>query len=276
MTAGIVLALVSALVWGSGDFFGGRAATRHDAFQVLYLAALSGIALLVVAALVTGERLALDPSVWFAVAAGVAGAGGILSLYSGLAIGSAATVAPTAAVVTAAIPVLVAAVAGGLPGPLRLAGFALALVGIYLVARAEGEWAASHAGLRHGIIAGVGFGSFLVLIARGQAGAVFLPLAVARTMMLAAAMVAMRVRKTRRPRLGDNRLALVAGMLDAGGNVFYLLAQQHVRLDIAAVLSSLYPVATVLLARLILHDRVTPLQWLGVGACLMAVAAIAA
>lgn len=275
MTVGVILALVSALAWGSGDFFGGRAATRHDGFQVLYLAALSGIALLLVAALLAGEHVAPDPSLWFAVGAGVAGAAGIVSLYRGLAVGRAAVVAPTAAVVTAAIPVVFAAVSDGMPGALRLFGFALALMGIFLVTRTAGDATGSLAGLRLGVLAGIGFGLFLILVARGQSHAVFVPLAVARAMMLLAAMVVMSARRTRWPALGENRVALLAGALDAAGNVFYLLAQQQVRLDVAAVLSSLYPVATVLLARMILRDAVTPLQWLGVGVCLVAVAAIA-
>lgn len=78
------------------------------------------------------------------------------------------------------------------------------------------------------------------------------------------------------PALTANPIALVAGVFDAGGNVLFLFARQYTRLDIAAVLSSFYPVATVVLARVILRERVTPLQWLGAGVCLAAVALITA
>ena len=78
------------------------------------------------------------------------------------------------------------------------------------------------------------------------------------------------------PALTANPIALVAGVLDAGGNVLFLFARQHTRLDIAAVLSSFYPVATVVLARVILHERVTAVQWLGAVVCLVAVALITA
>jgi drug/metabolite transporter (DMT)-like permease len=95
-------------------------------------------------------------------------------------------------------------------------------------------------------------------------------------MTLAAAMGLMLMRGVAVPALTANPVALVAGVLDAGGNVLFLFARQYTRLDIAAVLSSFYPVATVFLARVILRERVTALQWLGAGVCLLAVALITA
>ena len=276
MTLGVVLALASAFVWGSGDFCGGRAATRHDPFQVLGLSAVSGITMLLVIAVAASEAFQLDRSMWWACAAGVGGACGVVALYSGLAIGSAATVAPAAAVMAAALPVLFGVATEGMPRAIQLAGFALALVGIVLVARAATDAPASRAGIRLGLLAGVGFGAFLILIAQVRESAVFVPLAVARAVMLATAVGAMRARGTSPPGLMSNPMALLAGVLDAGGNVLYLMAQQHVRLDIAAVLSSLYPVATVLLARVLLAEPVTRMQWLGACVCLAAVVLIAA
>lgn len=276
MTVGVLLALGSALVWGSGDFCGGRAATRHDPFQVLGLAAVSGIAMLVAVAFAIGEPFPLDRTIPWACAAGVAGACGIVALYRGLATGSAATVAPTAAVTAATVPVLFGVVTEGMPGAAQLAGFVMALVGIFLVARAASGGGASREGIRLGLLAGLGFGAFLVLIAQVQVRAVFVPLAIARGMMLATAVGVMTARRTPWPGVMSNPVGLLAGLLDAGGNVLYLLARQHVRLDVAAVLSSLYPVATVLLARIILKETVTPMQWLGAAVCLASVALIAA
>jgi drug/metabolite transporter (DMT)-like permease len=276
MTLGVVLALASAFVWGSGDFCGGRAATRHDPFQVLGLAAVSGIAMLLAIAVATSETFQLDRSLWWACAAGVGGAGGIVALYRGLAIGSAATVAPAAAVMAAALPVLFGVLTEGPPRSIQLAGFALAMAGIFLVARAAQNAPGSRAGIRLGLLAGVGFGAFLILIAQVREGAVFVPLAIARAMMLATAVGVLRARGTPSPGFLSNPMALLAGVLDAGGNVLYLLAQQRVRLDIAAVLSSLYPVATVLLARVLLAEPVTRMQWFGAGVCLGAVVLIAA
>jgi drug/metabolite transporter (DMT)-like permease len=276
VSAGILLALTSALVWGSGDYCGGRAARRHDPFQVLVLASIAGISMLTAVALARGEGWALDTALGWAAAAGLAGALGIASLYQGLAIGSAAAVAPTAAVVAAALPVLFTAATTGLPGSLQTIGFAVALAGIWLVARAAPVGPASRTGIRLGLLAGVGFGGFLILIAQVDAGSVFVPLSVARAMMLAVGLLVVARRRSRLLAPASNPLALVAGLLDAGGNVLYLLARQHVRLDIAAVLSSLYPVATVLLARVVSHEPVTPTQWVGAGVCLAAVGLIAA
>ncbi len=276
MTLGVVLALCSACVWGSGDFCGGRAATRSDPFQVLALTAISGMAMLLASALISAEPFELDRSILWAAAAGLAGSGGIVALYRGLAVGSAATVAPLAAVTAAVIPVLFTATTVGLPRLVQLAGFALALIGIWLVSRSASERPASREGVKLGALAGVGFGGFLILIAQVEVSAVYVPLMVARAMMLATAIVTLSVRRVAFPGLWSNPIGLLAGVLDAGGNVLYLLARQHVRLDTAAVLSSLYPVSTVILARTITHEPVTPMQWLGAGTCLAAVALITA
>jgi drug/metabolite transporter (DMT)-like permease len=213
-------------------------------------------------------------SLAWAAAAGVSGAGGIAALYRGLAIGSAAVVAPTAAVLTAALPVIFSGLTAGLPHLSQLAGFIVAGIGIWLVARTGGSSPASNHGLRLAIVAGVGFGGFLILIAQVHSEFVFLPLAVTRTMTLVAALGLLLVRGVAIPALTANPIALVAGILDAGGNVLFLFARQYTRLDIAAVLSSFYPVATVVLARVILDEQVTIVQWLGAVVCLVAVALI--
>jgi drug/metabolite transporter (DMT)-like permease len=276
MTLGVALALASALVWGSGDFCGGRAATRHDIFQVLWLASIAGVAMLLTAAVIRGEPFTLDRSLLWAAGAGLAGAGGIVALYRGLSIGNAATVAPLAAVAAAGIPALFGSVSEGLPRPMQLGGFALALAGIWLVARAAPQSGASRTGVRLGALAGVGFGGFLVLIAQVDPHAVFVPLAIARGVMLVTAVSALVVRRTPLPGVTSNPLGLLAGVLDAGGNVLYLFARQHVRLDVAAVLSSLYPVATVVLARVVLQEPVSRTQWAGALVCLAAVGLITA
>jgi drug/metabolite transporter (DMT)-like permease len=274
MSGGVLLALASALVWGSGDYCGGRAARRLDTFQVLALSAVSGITVLTVAALVVGEPLPTATSIMWASAAGLAGAAGIVSLYRGLAVGRAATVAPLAAVIAALLPVLFTAVNEGIPHVFQLAGFALALIGIWLVARAAPDSGGSRAGAGHGLAAGFGFGGFLILIALVEPELVYVPLAVARLVMLVTGLAAIAARRLTVPAPLSHPVALLAGTLDAGGNILYLLARQQVRLDIAAVLSSLYPVATVLLARVVSHEPVTRVQWAGALVCLAAVVLI--
>ena len=271
---GIVLALVSALVWGSGDFVGGAATRRSNPLQVLALSAMSGIVMLAVLAL-TLETAPSAASLAWAALAGVTGAIGIASLYQGLAVGGAAMVAPVAAVVTAIIPAIFTAFTVALPSAPQFLGILAALAGIWLVTCAPGARQTSRAGLHLALLAGCGFGAFLILIAHVENDFVFAPLTVARTVTLATAVVLMRLRKVSFPSPVSNHLALLAGVLDAGGNVFFVLARQHTRLDVAAVLSSLYPVATVVLARIVWREPVTRLQWAGIGVCLLSVALMA-
>jgi len=275
MSFGILLALISAMVWGSGDFVGGAATRRSHQFQVLALSALSGIVLLTLLAWLFETVPSRANAAW-AAAAGLAGAIGIASLYHGLAVGGAAMVAPVAAVVTAAIPAVYTAFAVAPPSAWQLAGFLAAVAGIWLVTRQpQTAEASSRKGVRQALAAGIGFGTFLILIAQVDRTLVFGPLVVARTVMLAMGIVLMLVRGISFPGLTSNPLALLAGALDAGGNIFFVLARQHARLDVAAVLSSLYPVATVVLARIVWREPVAPQQWAGVGMCLLAVALMA-
>ena len=271
---GVALALLSALVWGAADFVGGVASRRADALQVLLVSATAGVILLGVAALLTGEPSPDGQDIGWAAAAGIAGAIGIASLYRGLAVGRAAIVAPTAGVLSAAVPMLFSAVAVAAPASRQVAGFALALVGIWLVASAPDEQGRGRAGFGLAIVAGLGFGAFLVLIAQVPDALVFGPLVVARLLTLATALLLVTSRRLPAPPVRGHPLAVLAGVLDAGGNVCYLLARQHVRVDVAAVLSSFYPAATVLLAWALLRERVSVGQWIGAAVCLAAVGLI--
>lgn len=271
---GIALALASAAVWGAGDFCGGLASRRSAQLQVLTLSALSGIVMLVAIAAVRGESWPSAPTALWAGLAGLSGTVGLGCLYRGLSLGNAAMVAPTAAVITAALPVLFALITEGRPRPSQLAGFLVAMAGIWMVAAPAGSVEVSRRGFRLALLAGVGFGGFLILIGQVPAGSVFVPAAVSRGVMLVAVVLLLLVRGPALPALASNPAALAAGLFDAGGNVFYLLAKEYARLDVAAVLSSLYPVTTVLLAHAVLGERVSRVQWLGMGICLLAVALI--
>src|SRR5262245_17575007 len=171
--------------------------------------------MLLVCGLVRREAFPPSPSLVWAALAGISGAGGIASLYRGLAIGSAAIVAPTAAVITAALPVLFSALTAGLPRPSQVAGFIAAAIGIWLVARTGQPSASSNHGLRLALAAGLGFGAFLILIAQVHSDFVFLPLAVTRTMTLVAALGLLLARGVPIPSLIANPIALAAGLLDA-------------------------------------------------------------
>jgi drug/metabolite transporter (DMT)-like permease len=273
---GISYALISALVWGSGDFSGGMAARKISPFQVLLLTSATGMLLLLVCGWVSGEPMPAWRDVYWAASAGLAGAFGIAMLYRALALGSSASTAPTAGVVTALVPVLFAALTLGLPAIDQLAGFGLALVGIWLVARLPGgHTQASRQGMLLALFSGVCFGAYFVLVAQVSPGKVFYPLLAARLMSFGVALAVISLQRQPLPSPRRNPVALLSGVLDTGGNIFYLLATQYTRLDVAAVLASFYPAATVMLSVLLLKERVSPWQWLGVACCLGAVVLIA-
>lgn len=271
---GILCALASATVWGAGDLGGGLAARKHHQFQVVALSAASGIALLVICWIVRGEPMPPAQAVVWSVLAGLSGGCGIGALYHGLSLGNAALVAPTAGVVGALLPVAFTIVRQGLPTPLQIAGFACAMAGIWLVAKSSRATGDSVRGLKIATFAGLGLGGFLVLIAQIHENLTFGPLTVARSMSLLIAFVVLAVRRLPLPSPSSNPLAIGTGVLDAAGTVFYVFAKQYTRLDVAAVLSSMYPVSTVLLARLLLNEHVTLPQGVGVALCLAAVVLI--
>jgi drug/metabolite transporter (DMT)-like permease len=272
---GILMALTSALIWGGGDFSGGLATRRNHQFHVLTLSSLSGIiVLLVFAGLWREAPPSLHSNIW-AMLAGVSGALGIAALYRALSLGNTAIVAPTAAVIGAVLPVGFGILTAGMPAAPRLVGFALAFVGIWLVSQSSTP---RQVELRQGFVlaclAGVSFGGFFILIAQVEAGKVFTPLVVSRCMEFATALVLLRLYRMPLPALNSNPIALLAGVLDVGGNIFYLWAKQFTRLEVAAVLASLYPMITVLLASFILKEKVSPSQWLGILVCLIAIVLI--
>jgi drug/metabolite transporter (DMT)-like permease len=274
--AAVGFGLAASLSWGTSDFSGGLASRRVHVFAVMTISFGVGFALLVVLALVRSEPLVLSADLAWAAAAGMAGAIGLAAQYRALAVGRMGIAAPVAAVLGATIPVMVSAVVEGLPGGTRIAGFILAIAGVWLLSRpaATGE---SRDGLGLAVLAGIGFGLFFVLMDRVHTKAIFWPLVSARgvsfVMVLA---ITLGSRQTWRPGASVLPVALLAGTLDVGGNTFFLLAAQAGRLDVASVLSSLYPAVTVLLARLILQEHLTRVQGIGVVAALTAVLLIAA
>jgi drug/metabolite transporter (DMT)-like permease len=274
---GVIVALLAALVWGSGDYVGGRATRGWHPYQVLALVSLSGLVLLIIAAFIRGESWPDGRSVALSAVAGVAGGFGIAALYQGLAVAEAAVVSPTAAVVGVVLPVVIGALTAGLPSPLRILGMIAGVLGIWIVTRGSSPSASgSRNGLALGIIAGIGFGGFFICMAQVPREAVFAPLVVAKAVAAAFAVVVLLVRKVSLPSPRANPVALVAGLLDASGNVFYLVAAHMTRLDFAALISSMAPAVTVVLTGVISRQHVSRVQWLGVVLCIAGVALIAA
>lgn len=283
---GVFFAVVSALVWGSGDFLGGLATRRGGRpFSVTALAALSGLALIALAAWLRGEPLPAPVDIGWSLAGGMCGMLGIATMYRGLATGRAGLVAPTAAVVGAAVTLTVGILLEGLPQPLQSLGLLIGLAGIWLVSRPADETnatgsggadrAADSAAFGLAVVAGLFFGGFFVFMGLVERGLVFSPLVLAKASALALALIIVWVRRDPVQSPLAYPLPLLAGLLDAGGNVFYLLARQYARLDVAAILSSMYPASTVLLSAWVLHERIGASQRLGLVLCLAALALIA-
>jgi drug/metabolite transporter (DMT)-like permease len=268
---GIFFAVASAISWGSGDFSGGQATRKSHQYQVLMLAAFSGMIFLAISAIIRGEGLPTGRTIFWAGLAGLAGALGMAALYRALSMGNTASVAPTSALTCAALPVIFGLITEGLPQPVQLSGFGVAFLGIWLVSRsANAREKIFREGMTLAFLSGIGFGGFFIFIAMVEKDQVFIPVLIARCATLIVALIMLRTKRLAFPGLGSNPRALLAGVLDTGGNVFYLLATQFTRLDIAALLSSFYPAMTVILAGAVLKEKITFTQWTGMILCLVA------
>jgi drug/metabolite transporter (DMT)-like permease len=273
----VVFGLASAASWGAGDFSGGLASRRANVYGVVMLSQWAGLALLSALALLLAEPLPPVSDMYWAAGAGLAGGLALAALYRGLAVGRMGLVAPVSAVVSAAVPVLFGLYAEGLPGAPQLLGFALAFVAVWFVSRTDGGGKPQGPALILALLAGSGFGIFLIVIDKLSSTAVLWPLVTARVASIfLISLTALVLRQTALPAPRHLPLILAVGLFDAGGNAFYALAARAGRLDVAAVLSSLYPAATVLLAWFIVHERLARHQWLGVAVALLAVILIAA
>ena len=273
---GLGLGLASAVVWGTGDFAGGLATRKARPFQVVAVVSLVGFFTLLAISVLSGASLPAASDWGWAIGAGVAGAIGVTALYRGLAMGAAAIVAPTVAVVGAAVPVFVGMLLQGLPSMGQAAGFIVGSLGIWLVsASPELRGGERRRSLGLAIGSGVCVGGFLVLLAQVQDPNVFGPLAIAKATGTLVAVVALRSMRIPFPAPLAHPQAILAGVLDAGGNVLFVLSSRFTRLDVAAVLSAMAPAMTVVLSALILREAVSRWQTVGVLLCLGAVALLA-
>ena len=273
---GVIFALLSAVLYGAGDFGGGFASRRHHVAQVLLLASLASVLLLGILSLLLGETFPPVADLLWAGAAGIAGALGLAAMYRALAGGNVALVAPTAGVIGAGLPVIWGAFIEGLPSPLQLLGFLAAVIGIWFVTRVESETGTGkpRQGLVLAVLAGIAFGAFFILIAQLDSSAVLLPMVVAKMAAACVALLLIALGGLTLPKVRRNPYALLAGALDGGANALYLIARQHTRLDVAVVLTSLYPAVTVLLACVLLNEKISGSQWIGVALCMTAIALI--
>ena len=270
------LSLSAAAIWGAGDFTGGIATKRASVFRVIAVAHAFGLVLML--ALTWAVREHMPPPValvWGAVT-GITGAFGIAALYKGLSIGQMGVVAPVASVISAVLPVIYGFAIEGRPGWVESVGLGLAVVSIWLITRSPGA-TGPRQGVGLAVLAGVMFGMFLICGKEAGRYAVLWPLVSARVastaLMFTIVLFSARDPKPLRPALVT---ILLSGTFDSLANALYLAATRFGRLDVAAVLSSLYPASTVILARLFLKEKFSRTQVLGIVAALVAVALISA
>jgi drug/metabolite transporter (DMT)-like permease len=275
----IVLALASALVYGTADFLGGLASRRVAAVVVTFVSQCAGLAsLLVVLPVAHGQGLVGADLAWGA-AGGLGGAVALVCFYWALAAGTMSVVAPLTAVVSAVVPVVTGLALGERPSAWAMVGVVLAVPAIALIARetAGAPRRATRRVLLAAVAAGAGFGFFFVALARTSGDTGLWPLVAARTASITLLAVVLAA-TGRHPRVAaEVRLTVVAaGVLDTAANALYLAAASRGLLSLVAVVAALYPASTVVLARVVLGERVQRWQLGGFALAAIAVGLVAA
>jgi drug/metabolite transporter (DMT)-like permease len=269
----IALALGASICWGVGDFLGGFNSRRLSALTVLAVAEIAGLVAIGLFVAVRGVEPPGRTALAFAAGAGVAGALGLGALYRGMAVGAMGVVAPISAA-AAVIPVAVGLARGERPSGLQLVGIAAALVGVALASREPGETARLAAGVGLALVAAAGFGLYIVLIDEAAETSAEWAVLVSRgAASVAAVSVALALGRLR---LGARALPalIVIGLFDVGANGLLALALTKGLISLVAVLSSLYPVVTIALARAVLGERIGRIQAAGAATALAGVALI--
>jgi drug/metabolite transporter (DMT)-like permease len=280
------LALVASLLWGSSDFLGGTAARRLRSVTVVLVSQAAALLGLLVVAAALGAYGAPRGYLGWAVAAGAVGVGALVAFYAALAEGTMGVVAPIAAL-GVAVPVVVGVVQGDRPSAVQAAGIAVGVVGVVLATGPEPRAARGVEGpgrptrtrrpVALAVGAAVGFGLVLVFIAHGARTSTVMTLLTMRAvsvLMLLLAALAGRVSVAARRR--DLPLLVAVGAGDVCANAAMAVASTRGLLSVVAVLSSLYPVVTALLARVVHEERLRPMQTAGVAGVLAGVVLLAA
>ena len=281
----VALGLGSSLCWGLADFFGGLQSRKRAMLAVLLVSQAAALVLLLPFALALAGEGPSAAAVGWAALGGSAGVVALGAFYRGLAIGTMSVVAPISAT-GAAVPVLVGLAEGERPGVLQVAGMVAALLGVILASRESepaedlgaGHRDAGRAAVGLALVAAAGFGTFFVGVDRASATAeVPWVIVVSRSCSLMLVLIAALVARPALPRDGGSLAALaMIGVLDLGANGLFAFATTEGLLSVVAVLGSLYPAVTVVLARVVLAERVSRLQEVGVALTLAGVVAISA
>lgn len=274
----ILFGLLAAAFYGAADFCGGFATKRSDMYAVTATSQASGLLLLLVLLPVLGGHFTQQALLYGAIG-GICGAGGVLLLYHALSIGKMGVVSPITAVLAAAVPVVAGFALGDRLTMWQIVGIAVALVSVVLISLStepDGRFEFSTAGVREAIASGVLLGAYLLFLSLAGEKAGAYPLLFARVAsVVVLALCAGALRRPVIPARGSVAIVLLTGVIDMSANVLYVLSVYAGYLSIAAVLTSLYPGSTVLLARIVLGERLAIVQKIGVALALAGVALIA-
>jgi drug/metabolite transporter (DMT)-like permease len=273
----ILFGLCSALSWGAGDFTGGIASRKTGAYRTVFYGEVIGIFVLFFVIAVIGEPIPTLRTWIFAILAGVLGTMGLILLYHSMTLGLMSIAAPVSALLAAVLPVIVGIFREGLPEWLTFIGFGFALFAVWMISQGEGgvtDIVAHLTDLKLPLLAGIGFGLYFVFMHEAtNTGATIWPMVASRGGGLILITTYMLFSRTSWKVEDPSAWPIIAlnGVLDISGNIFFILSSQIGRLDVAAVLSSLFPGATVMLARIFLKERLTRNQWIGIGSALIAI-----
>jgi drug/metabolite transporter (DMT)-like permease len=268
-------ALSATFVWGVSDFVGGYASRRSNAFLLTTITHVTGTTLMALLALRTHADFPERPGVTWAAVAGVIGGVALAIFYRSLSMGNMGLTAPVAALLGAAVPAIFGIFTEGMPGPIPLTGFVLAGGGIWLISRAEGV-SGTPRGIGAAILSGLFFAAYFLAIHRAGAGNMFWLAGISRCVSFVVnAAIVLAGAQFRPIDRTDAALAAFAGLLDSSGTALFIRSSQVGRLDVAVVISSLYPVITVLLARVFLKEHFTRWRMVGLATSLVAVPMIA-
>ncbi|MEX2132955.1 MAG: DMT family transporter [Acidimicrobiia bacterium] len=273
----VLLGGITSILYGVADFLGGEAARKVNAATVVvWSGVFSFPVLLVVVAFTGGDATGADYLIGFA--AGVSGAIGLVMLFTGLARGRAATVAPIAAALGAVVPVVVAVLAGDRPSLLAWAGVGIAIPAIALSAWTDEGEGKTRSGLAFGAIAGLGFGGFAAIIGFTGDDSGILPLLTARGGLLVALVVLAGFGVWKLQGFSKTPRGIILGnsVMDISANITLIYALRAGSFALAAVAASFYPAATVILAKLVNGESLRARQILGIVMTLVALGLIAA
>lgn len=273
MTA--LVATLAAALYGGADFLGGFASRRAPALVVTITSQAVGFGVLAVVCLISPPVAWNDPAHLWGLVAGISGGTGVLALYAGLATGRMSLVAPVTAALSGSIPAAVGLLSRVEPlAWTSIVGISLALTAVVIVsatAEDDGDGNGRRAVL-FGVVAGFGFAGAILSYAQTSTDTGFVPLALARVAsVLMLGLVALAARRSIVPGRGMGPLVLATGLADAAANIAQVVALRLGPLAVAAVIGALYPVGTLLLARLVLHERLHGWQRVGIALALIAV-----